>query len=116
MSKRREIETRPGNSSTQGTHQVAQTLMTRSRPVGLRASAAIPAASTGWIETGILFHASLPSATMFCFVIHFVEHPIGRVTSTGTARPARSASTALAPSVEWTVSWPGSCESSKRPM
>src|ERR1700678_2107322 len=94
VSNRREIETKPGNSSTHGTHQVAHTLITRSLFVGLLARAAIPAASTGSIETGILAQASLPSATMFRLVIHLVEHPIGRVISTGTGRPARRASIA----------------------
>src|SRR5439155_15574471 len=92
----------PGHSATHGAHQVAHTLIMRNLSVWFFVSAFTPSASIVSSVTGAFSHALASCWTSF-FPIHFVEQPIGRVTSTGTALPATIASTALRRSGDFTV-------------
>src|SRR5437764_154656 len=100
---RREMETRLGNSATHGAHHVAQTLISRTLFVSFLTSAATVLASMVSRATGVLLHCSSIRATSDFFSSHFVEQPIGRVTSTGTGLPASIASRAFRASADFTV-------------
>src|SRR5262249_39712300 len=99
---RSEMETRPGNSATQGAHHVAQTLIIRTLPVGFLTRLATPAVSMVSRVTGLLLQVCLSWWTSLC-VIHLVEQPAGRVTSTGTGLPSVNAANALRASGDFTV-------------
>src|SRR5258708_2539296 len=92
---RREMETRPGNSDTQGAHHVAHTLNNRSFSVLFATSEATPDASMGSMLTGVFSQRSISCVTVSFLESHLVEQPIGLVISTATALPAINASTAL---------------------
>src|SRR5690606_25245126 len=113
----REVSTSSGNSLTQGAHQVAQTLMSRTFLLPFFRRAATPAASMVSTSTGVASHFAIFSATAVFLLRHLVEQPMALVTSTGTGFPARRASTALRASGDFTVeSSPPKRESSKRPL
>src|SRR5688572_12912548 len=89
LANRREVETSAGNSRTHGAHHVAHTLINRNFFDPFFASAATPASSIVSSVTGVSPHLRSASTTPALCSIHFVEHPIGLVDSTGTGLPAR---------------------------
>jgi hypothetical protein len=89
------IVTSSGSSVTHGWHHVAQTLTRRSFLVSLAASALTAASSISEMLTGSAFHLARDFSASLRLSAHLVEQPKTLVFSTGTGRPASSASIAL---------------------
>src|ERR1700743_1812016 len=79
------IEMNSGNSSTQGPHQVAHTLISRSLSDPLWTRSFIPSAVIVSRLTGSRAQVSLALLIQSLFSAHLMEHPNTLVVATGTS-------------------------------
>src|SRR5882762_7440193 len=89
------METNSGNSTTQGPHQVAQTLIKRSLSEGFFKRSFIPSALMVSRLTGSLAHCSFALLIQPLFSAHLMEQPNTLVVVTGTSLLFNKASIAL---------------------